>query len=73
MNPSSYKPDSLASGGATQKPFSEDIGPRTGSIVPTLLRLAMRRLPGFGYGATHGKSPSTVKNAVTTGSHGKLT
>lgn len=70
---SQYKPDNLASGEATQTLFKEDNTPQTGPIVGTLLRLAMRRIPGFGFGAIHGgKSPSTVKNAVTMGSHGGI-
>lgn len=68
-----YKPNVLSSGSATEKPMSESTGPNTGSIVPTLLRLAVRRMAGFGYGAVHNKAPSTVKNAVTMGSHGKVT
>jgi hypothetical protein len=72
-NGTSYKPDALSSGGATQSPLKEDIGPKTGSIVPTLLRLAMRRMTGFGSGAIHGgKAPSAVKNAMSMGSQGKI-
>lgn len=71
-NPAGYKPNQLSSN--HQQPFQETTEgvPKTGNIVPTLLRLAMRRLPGFGFGAVHGKAPSTVKNAVTIGSHGNL-
>lgn len=73
-NPGGYRPDKLSSGAATQQPFQETTEgvPKTGNIVPTLLRLAMRRLPGFGFGAVHGKAPSVVKNAVTIGSHGNI-
>lgn len=74
MSNNIYKPDALLSGGALQKPFETEEGvPKTGNIVPTLLRLAMRRLPGFGYGMIHGgHAPSVVKNAVTIGSHGAV-
>lgn len=70
-----YKPDPLSSGGATEKPFQETNVPRTGTIVNTLLRLAMRRLPGSGFGAktlapTQGVKPPS--NAMTMGSHGKI-
>jgi hypothetical protein len=70
-----YKPDPLASGGADQKPFQEANVPKTGSIVNTLLRLAMRRLPSAGFGAktmapTIGVKPPS--NAMTMGSHGKI-
>ena len=71
-NPGGYKPDNLSSGSATGKPLVESGVPKTGTVVPTLLRIAMRRLPGFGFGAVHGKAPSTVKQAVTMGSHGNL-
>lgn len=71
-NPGGYKPDQLSSGHATQTPFQEQGVPKTGNIIPTLLRIAMRRVPGFGFGAVHGKAPSAVKNAVTMGSHGNL-
>lgn len=71
-NPAGYKPDNLSSGSATGKPLVESLTPKTGSIVPTLLKIALRRIPGFGFGAVHGKAPSTVKNAVTLGSHGNL-
>ena len=67
-----YKPDALSSGSATQTPLKSGLGPVTGSIVPTLLKLAMRRMPGFGFGATHGSAPSAVKNPVTMGSHGSI-
>ena len=60
-NTSLYKPDPLLSGGSTQKPFQENTVPITGSIIPTLLRLAMRRIPGFGHGMIHNGPPSTVK------------
>lgn len=74
VNPAGYKPESLATNAAKEVPFKEDdIVPKTGSVIPTLLRLAMKRIPGFGYGAVHGgHAPSTVKNAVTMGSHGNL-
>lgn len=68
-----YKPNLLSSGAATEKPLNASIGPTTGSIVPSLIRLALRRLPGFGFGAVHSKAPTVVKNAVTMGSHGKVT
>lgn len=71
-NPGGYRPDKLSSGAATSQPFQEQGVPKTGNIVPTLIRLAMRRLPGFGFGAVHGKAPSVVKNAVTMGSHGNI-
>jgi hypothetical protein len=68
-----YKPDALASGGALEKPFQEANVPRTGSIVPTLLRLALRRLPGMGYSTQQGTSGvKTQKDAFTMGSHGSL-
>jgi hypothetical protein len=71
-NPGGYKPDQLSSGPASGKPLVEAGTPKTGSIVPTLLKIALRRIPGFGFGAVHGKAPSTVKQAVTMGSHGNL-
>ena len=73
FNPQQYKPDALASGGAAQKPFQEANIPRAGGIVTTLLRLAMRRLPSRGFGATSATSGvKPPKNAMTAGSHGKI-
>jgi hypothetical protein len=76
-----YKPDNLASGGASEKPFAEAGAPKAGgpgsSLVSSMLRLAMRRLPGSGFGAmtspakTMGVKPPS--NAMTMGSHGKIT
>ena len=68
-----YKPNPLSSGSSDESPLKSSTGPTTGSIVPSLIRLALRRLPGFGYGAVHSKAPTAVKNAVTMGSHGKVT
>lgn len=65
-----YKPDPLADPGASQKPFQEANVPKTGSIVSVLLRLAMRRLVGFGHAAT--PQTKAVKNPMTMGSHGKI-
>ena len=69
-----YKPDPLASSGATEKPFQESGVPHGASgIVTTLLKLALRRLPAHGFAAT--KSTTGVKpptNAMTMGSHGKI-
>jgi hypothetical protein len=69
-----YKPDALSSGAATEKPMQEANVPKTGSIVPSLLKLAMRRMPGFGVGMPHGAAPQAIKpaNAFTMGSHGSL-
>jgi hypothetical protein len=65
-----YKPDALSSGSATQTPLKSGVGPVTGSIVPTLLRLAMRRIPGVGHAMT--ANTQAVKNPVTAGSHGSI-
>jgi hypothetical protein len=68
-----YKPDPLADTGTTQKPFQEANVPKTGGIVNTLLRLAMRRMPAMGFGAVHGNAPKgvgTPKDAMKMGSHG---
>lgn len=73
MAGSSYKPDLLSSGGATQKAFSESNVPKTGSIVPTLLKLALRRLPGAGFTTAPDVTRGTHSGSVNTaGSHGKL-
>lgn len=64
-NPAKYSP-------SKQPTVAEEIVPKTGTITQTLIRIAMRKLPGFGYGAVHGKAPSVVKDAVTMGSHGNL-
>lgn len=69
-----YKPDPVASGGASSRPLQEGNVPKTGNIVPSLLRLAMRRLPAMGFGAVHGSAPIGVRppsNAMTIGSHGR--
>lgn len=67
-----YSPDPLASGGATEKPFGEAGTPKAGNMVTTLLRLAMRRMPAHGYGATKGTSAVRAKDALTMGSHGAI-
>jgi hypothetical protein len=66
-----YKPDALASGGATERPFQENVA-RQPSFTQTILRIALRRLPAHGYAST----PQTIgvkppSNAMTMGSHGK--
>lgn len=70
--PQKYSPDALASGGATEKPFQEAGTPKANTgIVTTLLRLAMRRMPAHGFGATQqtvGVRPPS--NAMKMGSHG---
>lgn len=71
-NGTSYKPDTLSSGGATQKPFSEAGVPKTGSIVPTLIKLALRRLPGKGFATEEHTSGVPKSNAFTAGSHGSV-
>ena len=73
-NPSGYRPDPLASGGATEKPLAEAGAPKGSSgIYSSLMRIAFRRLPAHGFGAT--KQTQGVKppsNALTMGSHGKI-
>jgi len=67
-----YKPDPLASGGATERPFTENVAKQP-SFTQTILRIALRRLPAHGYAATPntiGVKPPT--NAMTIGSHGKI-
>ena len=72
VNSARYKPSQLSSSESNSQPLVESNVPETGNIVPTLLKIALKRLPGFGYGAIHGKAPSVVKDAVKIGSHGNL-
>lgn len=73
-NPAQYKPDALASGAATEKPFAEAGTPKGApGLTSALLRLALRRLPSRGFAAT--KMTTGVKppsNAMTMGSHGQI-
>lgn len=75
FSPQSYRPDPLASGGATQKPFVESSTPHGAppGVLSSLLRLAMRRLPAHGFAATQQtKGIKPASNAMTMGSHGKI-
>lgn len=68
-----YKPNALASGGATQHQFQEPGSPKgSGGIVTTLMRLAMRRMPAHGFGATQTTRSISKSDAVSMGSHGKI-
>ena len=68
-----YKPDALASGGATQRQFQEQGSPKgSGGIVTTLMRLAMRRMPAHGFGATQNTRSIAKGDAMSMGSHGQI-
>lgn len=64
-----YSPDPLSSGGSTEKPFAEGGTPKS-SVVSTLLRLALRRMPAHGYAATKNTRAVRSSDAMTMGSHG---
>lgn len=72
-SPQRYAPDALASGGATEKPFQEAGVPKSATgIVTTLLRLAFRRMPAHGFGATKQTRSIPPQAAMTMGSHGQI-